>query len=51
MLLILVSRAAARPILLLALFVLGMSVGWTSYLATRPVPQSAAAPAAVDVES
>jgi hypothetical protein len=41
-------EAAARPILVLALFVLGMSVGWTSYLATRPVPQSAAAPAAVD---
>jgi hypothetical protein len=43
-------EAAARPILVLALFALGTSIGWTSYLATRPVPQ-AAAPAAAAVDA
>ena len=38
-------EAAARPVLLAALFVLGVSVGWVSYVGTRPPP--AAAPVAV----
>jgi hypothetical protein len=41
-------EAAARPVLLLALFILGTSVGWTSYLATRPAPAPAAPAPGVD---
>lgn len=41
-------EAAARPVLLLALFILGTSVGWTSYLATRPAPVPAAPAQVVD---
>jgi len=41
-------EAAARPVLLIALFVLGTSVGWTSYLATRPSPAPAAPAQVVD---
>jgi hypothetical protein len=41
-------EAAARPVLLFALFILGTSVGWTSYLATRPAPAPAAPAQVVD---
>jgi hypothetical protein len=37
-------EAAARPVLLLALFALGVSLGWAGYVGTRPLP--AAAPVA-----
>lgn len=40
-------ESAARPVLLIALFVLGTSIGWTSYLATRPAPAPASQPAQV----
>lgn len=41
-------QAAARPVVLIALFGVGVALGWSAWLRAQPPPETAAQPAAVE---
>ena len=41
-------QAAARPVVLIALFGVGFALGWTTWLRAQPAPETAAQPAALE---